>query len=152
MNAEVIFTRNHSIANLIERIIENATISVAAALYRFNLPDLAAAMKEAARRGVSVRMVIERRKYDEDSTTQNLLKKSGVSFRLSRGRAGKGSKMHNKFAVVDGRAALTGSYNWTTESENENYENLVILHDLEQVKAYSQEFELLWEDAAIQSE
>ena len=39
--------------------------------------------------------------------------------------------MHHKFAILDGQTAITGSYNWTVESDEENFENLVILHDKE---------------------
>ncbi len=79
--------------------------------------------------------------------TRHLLRTGSIPFRLLCGRPGRGSKMHHKFAILDGRAAVTGSYNWTLESEEKNYENFVILHDREQLEAYRREFELLWEEA-----
>ena len=147
MTAAVSFSRNLSVANLIGRMIENAAVSLDAALYRFNNPQLAGALADAARRGVSIRLVLDRGKYQEDPQTQHLLQAGAIPFRLLAGRPGTESKMHHKFAVLDGRAAITGSYNWTLESEEANYENLVILHDLEQLEAYRREFELLWEEA-----
>ena len=42
---------------------------------------------------------------------------------------------------------LTGSYNWTHESEDENHENLIILRDEQPVEAYTREFEALWSGA-----
>lgn len=147
MTADVAFSRNHSVADLIGRLIGSTAISLDAALYRFNHPQLAGAVAEAARRGVSIRLVVDRRKYQEDSMTRHLLRTIATAFRLSGGRGSTESKMHHKFAILDGRTAFTGSYNWTMESEEDNYENLVILHDLEQVEAYRREFELLWEEA-----
>ena len=60
-----------------------------------------------------------------------MLKDGQISFRLSSGNRGTESKMHHKFAILDGQTAITGSYNWTVESDEENFENLVILHDKE---------------------
>ena len=148
MIAEVAFSRNLSVANLLGRLLESAAVSLDAALYRFNNPQLAGAVADAARRGVSVRLVLDRGKYQEDAMTQQVLKAGRIPFRLLAGRPGTESKMHHKFAILDGRSAITGSYNWTLESEEKNYENLVILHDLEQLEAYRREFELLWEEAA----
>ncbi len=147
MNSDVIFTRSIAAASFIGQRIGNCTVSLDAALYRFNNPTLALAVSDAARRGVSIRLLVDQKKHDEDSKTQQLLRSGGFRFRLLNGRQGKGSKMHHKFAILDGLTVLTGSYNWTLESEEENYENLVILRDPNQVEAYRREFELLWEEA-----
>jgi phosphatidylserine/phosphatidylglycerophosphate/cardiolipin synthase-like enzyme len=148
MRAEIILTRADSAAEVIERLIEATTASVDAALYRFNHPRLACALEEAARRGVGVRLVLDRNKYEESRATQQLLSNGPIPFRLLYGRRGPGSKMHHKFAILDGRIALTGSYNWTLESEEENFENLLILREPEQLATYRKEFEALWADAA----
>ena len=147
MMAEVAFSRSVSVANLIGRMIETTATSLDAALYRFNNPQLAGAVTQAVRRGVSVRMVLDRGKYQEDLITQQLLSVGSFPFRLLRGRPGRASKMHHKFAILDDRSAITGSYNWTLESDENNYENLVILRDREPLEAYRREFELLWEEA-----
>jgi phosphatidylserine/phosphatidylglycerophosphate/cardiolipin synthase-like enzyme len=55
--------------------------------------------------------------------------------------------MHHKFVILDQQTVLTGSYNWTLESEDENYENLVILEEAQPVEAYTREFEALWTGA-----
>ncbi|MGH9783209.1 MAG: phospholipase D-like domain-containing protein [Terriglobia bacterium] len=41
----------------------------------------------------------------------------------------------------------TGSYNWTSESEEKNYENLLILREPAVVEEYQKEFEALWSEA-----
>ena len=55
--------------------------------------------------------------------------------------------MHHKFAIVDSQWLLTGSYNWTLESEEQNFENLILLRDRESIELYAQEFETLWAEA-----
>jgi phosphatidylserine/phosphatidylglycerophosphate/cardiolipin synthase-like enzyme len=52
--------------------------------------------------------------------------------------------MHHKFAVVDGKTFLTGSYNWTRGAARDNEENLVVTDDPRPVSSYSEAFERLW--------
>lgn len=147
-STEVIFTREKSAAEIIERLIRQTKNTFDAALYRFNSRRLAEALDEAGRRGVRIHMVIDRNKYNESQATRQLLDDHRFTFRLARGRGGNGSKMHHKFALLDEKIVITGSYNWTFASEEENYENLLILRDPELVRTYRPEFELLWAQAS----
>jgi phosphatidylserine/phosphatidylglycerophosphate/cardiolipin synthase-like enzyme len=63
---------------------------------------------------------------------------------VAEGRDGDDSKMHHKFAVLDGRLVITGSYNWTFASEERNHENVVLLQGHGLVRTYLHEFEALW--------
>ena len=147
MNAEVIFTRSASGAALVEELIRSAVDSVVAALYRFNSPQLASALLDARMRGASVRICLNNNDhYEENRAAQATLAGGGIPFRLLQGRDGHGSKMHHKFAVIDRRTIVTGSYNWTPESEGRNYENLVVLREPRLAAAYSDEFEALWRE------
>jgi phosphatidylserine/phosphatidylglycerophosphate/cardiolipin synthase-like enzyme len=49
-------------------------------------------------------------------------------------------KNHNKFAVIDGKRVITGSYNWTLKAE-QNWENLLFLDCPELAEKYEQEWE-----------
>ena len=147
MSVEALFTRERSVAEAIEGLIGSVKTSFDAALYRFNGRRIARALEEASQRGVQIRLVIDQGKYEESQSTQDLLEKGKFAFRLSRGRGDPDSKMHHKFALLDDSLVLTGSYNWTRESEEENYDNLVVLGEPEVAKVYRQEFELLWNDA-----
>jgi cardiolipin hydrolase len=48
--------------------------------------------------------------------------------------------LHHKFAVIDGRYVVTGSYNWTESAERRNRENMVILECPEMVEAFGAEW------------
>jgi phosphatidylserine/phosphatidylglycerophosphate/cardiolipin synthase-like enzyme len=144
---EIKFARSESVADVILGHLHDATSTIDAALYRFNHPGLAQAMEEVAERGVHVRLLVDGNKYKESRTTQELLADAKFPFRLAFGRQGRGSKMHHKFVVLDQQTVLTGSYNWTHESEEENQESLLILREAYPVRAYSEEFEALWADA-----
>jgi len=144
---KVKFARSESVAEAIMSLLRAATHSIDAALYRLNHPRLARALEEAVERGVHVRLVVDGNKYHESRATQELLASGTIGFRLAYGRQGRGSKMHHKFVILDHQTVLTGSYNWTLESEDENYENLVILEEARAAEAYRREFDALWSGA-----
>ena|SRR5436190_2072548 len=147
LKPSVHFTRDGSIADLIIAQVCQSQHSVEAALYRLNFPRLEEALAAAAKRGIKVRLVLDRGKYRDTRTTRELLAAHRLPSRLLAGRQGDKAKMHHKFAILDGRAVLTGSYNWTTESEELNFDNLVVLRDRDTIKRFSREFELLWNSA-----
>ena len=78
MGNDVLFSREGSVQTFIDRLIGAATTSVEAALYRINNPVLTSALAAAFRRGVEVRLVLDRNKFEEDRMTRHLL--SEVSF------------------------------------------------------------------------
>lgn len=139
-----VFSRTGSIAEEVEARLRAATTSIDAALYRFGNPRLSRALNDAQRRGVSIRLIVDRGKFEYSEDTRNLLAKVSFPFRLTHGRDGARSKMHHKFVIVDDRTVLTGSYNWTFASEAQNYENLLILQDHRLVDLHRREFESLW--------
>ena len=54
--------------------------------------------------------------------------------------------MHNKFAVIDNKVLITGSFNWTSQAVNANQENIAVIENSHLVKLYNQEFEKLWSE------
>ena len=71
--------------------------------------------------GVRVRLLM----FDDDINAQNLpfdelTNSGGKIFRLSK------ILMHNKFCVIDRAVVMTGSYNWTSKANSDNYENITV--------------------------
>jgi phosphatidylserine/phosphatidylglycerophosphate/cardiolipin synthase-like enzyme len=150
MPAQAAFSRTSSIAELIRSAIQQSVQRVDAALYRFNNAALAESLAQRVGEGIELRLVLDGGKYESDARARELLARFRLSFRLLHGRGDPGSKLHHKFAIVDRRILLTGSYNWTLDSENENYEGLLIVEDPALVESYQEEFEALW-TAAVKS-
>ena len=147
MSDGAIFSRTASVAEFIEQSVRHSTRSLDAALYRLNNLRLVEALAKQGESGARIRLILDRGKYESDPVTRGVLAKYRLPFRLLHGREGDGSKMHHKFAILDARIVLTGSYNWTTESEQENYENVIVLREPIQVQQYREEFEALWSQA-----
>ncbi len=53
--------------------------------------------------------------------------------------------MHHKFAVIDQKTFITGSFNWTKSASDYNQENIIVSNDPDAVKEYLQEFNRLWD-------
>lgn len=140
----ILFTRDVSVAEVIEDQLQAAKKSIDAALYRLDSPRLARALETALLKGLNVRLVLDRNKYVSTAATRELLAGRHLSPRLSAGPQGRFRKMHHKFVILDGQVVLTGSYNWTIESEEQNYDNLLIIRHPSVVLPYVREFEELW--------
>ncbi|KAA3662161.1 MAG: nuclease [Calditrichaeota bacterium] len=52
--------------------------------------------------------------------------------------------MHHKFAVIDKRILINGSFNWTRSASERNEENLLVTQDPALVHAFQEKFEELW--------
>lgn len=141
---QALFTSQSSVAGAIEQLLLEARVSVDAAMYRITNPRLARALGHAQDRGLRVRLLVDSNKFQETAITRKLLARNALGFRAVYGRKGKGSKLHHKFAVVDHHIVLAGSYNWTVESEERNFDHLLILRDPKLVLAYQREFEQIW--------
>ena len=59
-------------------------------------------------------------------------------------RDGNPAFMHNKVIVVDSRYVITGSLNFSTNAEESNDENVVIIDNPDIVKLYMQDFDSVW--------
>ena len=94
----------------------------------------------AHRRGLRVRIISDDEKSQDLGADVESLAGAGIPTVYD--QAG---HMHHKFAVVDGRRLLNGSFNWTRGAAAENHENLVISEDERLVGAFSAEFERLWQ-------
>ncbi|MDS0298371.1 phospholipase D-like domain-containing protein [Halogeometricum sp. S1BR25-6] len=112
-----------------------------------------AALVRAARRGVSVRLLLSNAWYDEAENEAVVaradeLRESGlpIEARIAdpRGRFG---KVHAKGAVVDGEVALVGSLNWNDHAATENREVVLELRGEEPAGYFRRAFDADWEAA-----
>ena len=69
------------------------------------------------------------------------LAKSGICVRSDDNAQ---SHMHNKFAIIDSKYLINGSFNWTTQAVNYNQENILIIENKSLVNDYQKEFDKLW--------
>ncbi len=124
------------------RQIDVTTTSIDLAIFDLTSPGLAAALASARDRGVAVRVVADARQARKKRSQVSALAAAGVEVRLAPAK-GRGI-MHHKFALLDRRLLVTGSYNWTEAAEHRNAENTLLLDDADLVARYAKIFESLF--------
>lgn len=117
------------------REIEGAKETIVIAMYSFTNNNIAKALKDAAKRGVSIRIVVDDKSVKSDPKNSKagvLAKIRGIAvYRISGSKAKSGDYsgiMHLKVGVIDAKTSIYGSANWTASAFNINYEILFIEH------------------------
>ena len=136
------FSPKGGISAEIMRTIGAATTSVKVAAFAFTSTYIGKAIKNAIYfKHVKVQMVLEAKVARKKYSIDELLAVYGVDVReidIPRG------VMHNKIVIVDDKKVITGSYNFTNDAENKNYENVIISDIPEFVADFVKEFDKLW--------
>jgi len=114
---------------------DSAKGTIDGAIYSFTLDSIGDALVNAKKRGVNVRIVMERQQLSDYSEIDKL-KNAGIDVRIDSNPA----YMHDKFAVIDGNVVATGSFNWSQNADEKNNENLVIINSQELAQKFEAEF------------
>jgi len=109
-------------------------------MYVFTDKEIADSLIDAQKRGVKVRVYLDRSQIESSYSVSRFLIQKGIKVRISSNNY----IMHNKFAIIDKRLLLTGSCNWTFSANNRNDENLLVIDNPEVIARYQQQFENLW--------
>ena len=64
-------------------------------------------------------------------------------------RLARGDKLHHKFAVIDYKTVITGSFNWSPSAAHINDETLLVIHSPQLAKHFTREMDRLWETAEL---
>ena len=60
-----------------------------------------------------------------------------------------GDKLHHKFAVIDNKTVITGSFNWSPSAAHTNDETLLVIDSPEVAAHFTREMNRLWRDAEL---
>lgn len=117
--------------------INNAKVSILVAMAWFTNEKIKEALDKKRLEGLRIEIVI----FKDGVNLAHGVDLSEFDYTVIRGS--KGGIMHNKFCVIDNQKVLTGSYNWTTNAEYKNDENVFITVDNDTATKYSIEFRRL---------
>ena len=141
----VVFTpEDGALEQAVIPLVNAAQFEIRFLAFSFTDFPLANAMIQRAQNGVSVAGVYERVGSDTDAAEFDTLYCAGISVR----RDGNPSFMHNKVVIVDQRYIITGSLNFSTNAEESNDENVIMLDNAEIARLYLQEFDRIWAQSA----
>lgn len=119
--------------------IDEARVSVDLAAYSLSLRPIRDALIRAHRRGVPVRVVMER--DNMENTVPLALVDAGIPI-IGDNREG---LMHDKFVIIDRSEVWTGSMNFTTPGTYEDNNNLMRIRSTKVAENYTVEFEEMFE-------
>ena len=64
-------------------------------------------------------------------------------------RLARGDKLHHKFAVIDNKKVITGSFNWSPSAAHTNDETLMVIHSPQLAKHFTREMNRIWRSAEL---
>ncbi len=140
--ADVYFSPEGQVGKRIVSAINETKETLDIAIFDFTASEIQAALEQAKKKGVKIRIIADSRQAKGSHSVVEAMKQEGFDIKITHGK--QRGIMHNKFAVFDGRIVVTGSYNWTSNAENYNYENAIFLTDPKVIKTYQNEFSEIW--------
>lgn len=106
--------------------------------YSFTSPTIAEAVVRAHKRGIDVRVIVDKSQVSEKYTAATFLKNQGIPVWID----SKPAIAHSKVLILDQEAIFTGSFNFTRSAQARNAENgIVIQGDARVVKAYTENWQ-----------
>jgi len=119
----VYFSPNGGCADAIVHAVDGAHECVWVQAAQFTSAPIARALVAAKQRGVDVRVVVDRKKEDDDHSQIDRLLAAGIPTFAD----GQHHTAHNKLMLIDHHLILTGSFNFTRDADTENAENLLLI-------------------------
>lgn len=118
--------------------------SIDVCVFAFTDARLVEVLVNAHKRGVRVRMIVDDRMTLMTSSKAAYMIEQGVEVMMDNSPF----HMHHKFALVDDRVLLSGSFNWTVQAQRSNRENIQITSESSMIRAFREEFDKLWAEYA----
>jgi phosphatidylserine/phosphatidylglycerophosphate/cardiolipin synthase-like enzyme len=120
---EVGFSPNGGAEDLVIKAIDSSKKSLRVLAYSFTSKPIAQALVGAAKRGVDVKVVVDKSQNSERYSSATFLANMGIPVRVDYQHA----IMHSKVIVVDEQSVETGSFNYTSSAARRNAENAIVL-------------------------
>ncbi|BBP71383.1 conjugal transfer protein [Pseudomonas sp. Seg1] len=143
-SVQVGFSPEGSARKLVLETIGSAQHSIQMLAYAFQAPDIVQALIDAKKRGVEVRIVVDKKRNlgKSSKTAMDLVVLNGVQLRTNEHF----HLHHDKTIIVDGNTVETGSFNFAPSAEKANSENVVVIRDMAEVsRQYIAHWQSRWE-------
>jgi len=138
--SEVWFSPGGGCGRRVAGLVDGARSTLEVCVFTITHDRISRSLHAAHQRGIKLRIISDDAKALDMGSDLPALAESGVPVAVDDSPA----HMHHKFAIVDRRVVLTGSFNWTRSAAEQNQENLVVTDDPSLGRRFSREFERLW--------
>ncbi len=137
-DTQVYFSPKGGCTDAIVNELNRAQRQILIQAYSFTSEPIAAAAVAAHNRGVQVCVLLDRSQETEQYSAADFLDNSGIQTLIDAQHA----IAHNKVILIDGITLITGSFNFTTNAEQSNAENMLITHNRPELySAYEKNFQ-----------
>ena len=134
---QVAFSPSDGIAEIICDQLAEARDNVYVMAFVLTSEPIAQKLGELAERGVRIHCILDRGQARTRYSQSQYLKSRGAKIYISPNSSG---KMHHKVITIDDDTVITGSYNFSSNAEKGNDENIIIIKNIELAKLYNKEF------------
>lgn len=141
---EAFFSPKGGCTEAVVESVGKAKSTILVQAYSFTSARIAKALVEAEKRGVKVRVILDKSQRTEKYSGADFLLHEGVPTFID----AKHAIAHNKIMVIDSHTVLTGSFNFTKAAEDNNAENLLVIED----PLLAKKFAVNWEKHLEHSE
>lgn len=107
------------------KAIQAAKRSILVQAYAFTSPIIVGALINAHKRGVTVKILVDRSQLTARGSKVAQVLAAGIPTAVDKALG----IAHNKVMIIDDEYVLTGSFNWTDAAEKRNAENLLLIQD-----------------------
>ena len=135
---QVYFSPNGGATDAIVRTIGGAKKGILVQAYSFTSQPIARALLNATKRGVGVKIILDKSQVTQKYSSADFFKNVGMVPLIDH----KHTIAHNKVMIIDGTTVITGSFNFTKAAEQRNAENLLIIRDAKLAAVYAKNWEL----------
>ncbi|MEZ4220536.1 MAG: phospholipase D-like domain-containing protein [Polyangiaceae bacterium] len=144
-NERVAFAPSGAPRSFIRDQLRAAKSSIDVIMHHFTFTDLVKELRNAAQRGVRVRVLVNATTRSEhQGGVWNELIAAGGRLRYKQVNEAEFQLMHHKLAIVDGRVLVSGSGNWSGTGFFNNFENYALYRQASVLRSYRSLFHRLW--------
>lgn len=137
----VIFSPKGGTSKELARLIKAAKTDIMVAAYAFSSKYLGQALSAALKRGIKIRVLLDGDNARKSYSIDEWLVGEGIAVQFIEITRG---SLHHKFMLIDGKVLMTGSYNFTNESEFRNHEAAIFTNHKALIQSFATEFDRLW--------
>ncbi|MBN2663722.1 MAG: DUF1669 domain-containing protein, partial [Bacteroidales bacterium] len=120
--------------------LQQAEKEVKVCVFTISDNKISSVLLDLHRKGVDVKIISDNDKQYDRGSDIEFLNENGLNIKIDITDA----HMHHKFAVIDRKILINGSYNWTVSAAQKNQENIIVTDQRDLVKSFYNEFEKLW--------
>lgn len=129
---DVCFSPGGNCTAAIVKELNAAKSEILVQAYSFTSAPIAAALIRAHKRGVSVKVLLDKSQKTQRYSSYTFLRNQGIEVAIDSAHA----IAHNKIIIIDQETVITGSFNFTKAAEEKNAENLLIIKSRDLAKSY----------------